>query len=133
MLVVDDQRINRGLLKCIFEQQYRILEAENGADAFEVLNRESGKVDIILLDLAMPVMDGMEFLKRKQQDAVLAGIPGDYHHSGRHDRTPDPDVAAGSRGLHREAFRAGDCDAQSGKCSGRWQTVETDVCCRRKG
>lgn len=75
MLVVDDQEVNRGLLKCIFEQQYRILEAENGADAFEVLNRESGKVDIILLDLAMPVMDGMEFLKRKQQDAVLAGIP----------------------------------------------------------
>ena len=32
-------------------------------------------MDIILLDLAMPVMDGMEFLKRKQQDAVLAGIP----------------------------------------------------------
>ena len=75
MLVVDDQEVNRGLLKCIFEQQYRILAAENGADAFEVLNRESGKVDIILLDLAMPVMDGMEFLKRKQQDAVLAGIP----------------------------------------------------------
>lgn len=75
MLVVDDQEVNRGLLKCIFEQQYRILEAENGADAFEVLNRESGKVDIILLDLAMPVMDGMEFLKRKQQDVVLAGIP----------------------------------------------------------
>ena len=75
MLVVDDQEVNRGLLKCIFEQQYRILEAENGADAFEVLNRETGKVDIILLDLAMPVMDGMEFLKRKQQDAVLAGIP----------------------------------------------------------
>ena len=75
MLVVDDQEVNRGLLKCIFEEQYRILEAENGADAFEVLNRESGKVDIILLDLAMPVMDGMEFLKRKQQDAVLAGIP----------------------------------------------------------
>lgn len=65
MLVVDDQEVNRGLLKCIFEQQYRILEAENGADAFEVLNRESGKVDIILLDLAMPVMDGMEFLKAK--------------------------------------------------------------------
>lgn len=75
MLVVDDQEVNRGLLKCIFEERYRILEAENGADAFEVLNRESGKVDIILLDLAMPVMDGMEFLKRKQQDAVLAGIP----------------------------------------------------------
>lgn len=75
MLVVDDQEVNRGLLKCIFEEKYRILEAENGADAFEVLNRESGKVDIILLDLAMPVMDGMEFLKRKQQDAVLAGIP----------------------------------------------------------
>ena len=43
MLVVDDQEVNRGLLEVHFEQQYRILEAENGADAFEVLNRESGK------------------------------------------------------------------------------------------
>ena len=71
--------------------------------------------------------------KAKAAGCRPCGNPGDYHHSGRHDRTPDPDVAAGSRGLHREAFRAGDCDAQSGKCSGRWQTVETDVCCRRKG
>ena len=132
MLVVDDQEVNRGLLKCIFEERYRILEAENGADAFEVLNRESGKVDIILLDLAMPVMDGMEFLKRKQQDAVLAGIPVIII-TAEHDRTSDPDAAAGRRGLHREAFCAGDCNAQSGKCSGSRQAVEAGVCCRREG
>ena len=67
------------------------------------------------------------------QQCRPCGNPGDYHHSGRHDRTSDPDAAAGRRGLHREAFRAGDCDAQSGKCSGSWQTVEAGVCCRREG
>ncbi|MFR8038007.1 PAS domain S-box protein [Clostridium fessum] len=54
MLVVDDQEVNRGLWW--FLATVPDPEAENGADAFEVLNRESGKVDIILLDLAMPVM-----------------------------------------------------------------------------
>ena len=77
---VDDIRtqLNNDIVIKPYSSKHKIYivdEAENGADAFEVLNRESGKVDIILLDLAMPVMDGMEFLKRKQQDAVLAGIP----------------------------------------------------------
>ena len=75
MLVVDDQEVNRGLLKHMFKDQYRVIEAENGVDAFNALKRESGKVDIILLDLVMPVMDGMEFLRHKQQNASLAGIP----------------------------------------------------------
>ena len=75
MLIVDDAEINRASLMSIFEDRYRILEAENGKEALEVLEREDYHVDIILLDLMMPEMDGPEFLKHKKQIAPLVDVP----------------------------------------------------------
>lgn len=75
ILVVDDTEANRISARCIFEEKYYVLEAENGKEALEYLKEHPGEVDIILLDLMMPVMDGAEFLKCKQTDAASAGIP----------------------------------------------------------
>ncbi|MCI5874151.1 MAG: EAL domain-containing protein [Clostridiales bacterium] len=75
ILVVDDVEVNRMSIRCIFEEQYRVLEAENGKEALEFLNAHPGEVDVILLDLMMPVMDGNEFLRHKQSDAAISGIP----------------------------------------------------------
>lgn len=75
MLVVDDVEVNRISVRCIFEEHYRIVEAENGKEALTYLNEHPGEVDVILLDLMMPVMDGTEFLRHKQSDAAIAGIP----------------------------------------------------------
>ena len=75
MLVVDDAEINRASLVSIFEDKYRILEASNGKEALEILECENYKVDIILLDLMMPEMDGAEFLLHKKEIAPLAGVP----------------------------------------------------------
>lgn len=75
MLVVDDVEVNRMSLCCIFEEQYRILEAENGKEALDYLKMHPGEVNIILLDLMMPVMNGQEFLEQKQENAALADIP----------------------------------------------------------
>ncbi len=75
MLIVDDSEINRASLCSIFESKYRILEAENGKDALRVLEKEDYRVDIILLDLVMPEMDGMEFLDCKKDMAAIANIP----------------------------------------------------------
>lgn len=52
---------------------YQVLEAENGAEALAILEKETPCV--ILLDLMMPVMSGSEFLARAQADARLAKIP----------------------------------------------------------
>ena len=75
ILVVDDLELNRVSLRCIFEEKYRVLEAENGQQALDVLKAEDGNVDVILLDLMMPVMDGTSFLEYKNADAAIAGIP----------------------------------------------------------
>ena len=75
ILIVDDAEINRASLVSIFEEKYRILEASNGKEALEVLEQEDYKVDIILLDLMMPEMDGAEFLRCKKEIEPLASVP----------------------------------------------------------
>ena len=60
MLIVDDVEINRAILTQFFKSDYIIVEAANGREALDVIENQS--VDIVLLDLVMPVMDGFEFL-----------------------------------------------------------------------
>ena len=75
VLIVDDVEVNRISLRCIFEKDYQVLEAENGKQALEILEAHSNNVDIILLDLTMPVMDGTTFLAHKRANHDIAGIP----------------------------------------------------------
>lgn len=75
ILIVDDQEVNRVSLQCIFGEKYRILEAENGQQALDILAEEAGNVDIILLDLQMPKMSGAEFLSYKKTTPELSEIP----------------------------------------------------------
>lgn len=73
MLIVDDVEINRAILSQFFQNEYEILEASNGKEALEVL--ESRNVDIMLLDLMMPVMGGMELLGLLHKNPRFAHIP----------------------------------------------------------
>ena len=73
MLIVDDNEMNRETLKSFFEGRFKIYEAENGQEAFNVLG--DNNIDIILLDLNMPIMNGEEFLKAKNADKRYQGIP----------------------------------------------------------
>ena len=66
ILVVDDCRVTRFLIKNAIEHTSRdveIIEAENGRKALEVLETKSEEIDFILLDINMPIMTGIEFLK----------------------------------------------------------------------
>ncbi len=62
MLIVDDEQVNRSILRNIFEKEYHILEAKDGVEALEVLERNH-TIDVILLDLFMPRMNGFDLLK----------------------------------------------------------------------
>lgn len=75
ILVVDDQQINRLLLSKILESRYEVLQAENGLEAFKVLEKEKDSVQAILLDLIMPVMDGYTFLEKIKKITSLQNIP----------------------------------------------------------
>ena len=75
LLIVDDTGMNRAVLKKIFEPVYEVYEAENGEDALRVLEKCQYDMDIILLDLLMPVMDGIEFLSIKKTMSQIEAIP----------------------------------------------------------
>ena len=74
MLIIDDSEINRETLSSFFDDKFKIYTAENGQQALDLL-KENSNIDIILLDLNMPVMNGEEFLKAKNADAELRSIP----------------------------------------------------------
>ncbi len=74
ILIVDDTELGRELVRMVFEQNYEVLEADNGKEALNVIQQNKDIVCIIL-DLMMPVMDGIEFLKKRQKTAYLSNIP----------------------------------------------------------
>lgn len=63
ILIVDDVELNRAIISEVFKNEYAILEAENGAQAIELLEQHLTSVSIVLLDIIMPVMDGFEVLQ----------------------------------------------------------------------
>lgn len=83
VLVVDDDPDSRTLLELALSVTgYSVDTAVNGRDALE--HARAARPDVILLDLAMPVMDGFAFRSAQLRDPALAGIPV-ICVSGRHD------------------------------------------------
>ncbi|GAA58711.1 response regulator [Pseudoalteromonas sp. BSi20652] len=74
VLIVDDQALNRILLSKMLEQEgYKISLAYNGLDAIEVLKKEP--IDIVLLDVLMPIMDGFEAAEKIKQQYNEVYLP----------------------------------------------------------
>jgi CheY-like chemotaxis protein len=78
VLAVDDDMINLKLLKSMLmkaSQVGEVIEAKNGADAIDVLKARGSDIDIILLDIIMPVMGGIEMLQIVRADENLKQLP----------------------------------------------------------
>lgn len=76
LLVVEDNEEVRSIFVDAFEAAgYQVLCAGHGEEAVEVMSRSKYKVDVILTDLRMPVMDGLEFAIKIKSDTRHAGIP----------------------------------------------------------
>jgi len=77
VLIVDDDFINRKLLQTLLKKNSTVsdmVEAENGADALDKL-KKNPDINIILLDIMMPIVDGVEFLKIFRADMENSHIP----------------------------------------------------------
>lgn len=77
ILVVDDMEINRMILEEIFQDNFQIIQAENGKEAIEALKEHKESIIMVLLDIIMPVMDGyqvMEWMKHKKLMSKIAVI-----------------------------------------------------------
>ena len=75
ILIVEDNELNRTMLSEILSDDYKVLEAENGQEALEILEQNKDDIHLILLDVMMPVMDGYTFLDKIKKDEELALIP----------------------------------------------------------
>ena len=76
ILSVDDSKATRQFIKrAIDVLGFEFLEAADGKEGLEILNTEGGRVDLILLDWNMPVMDGIEMLKIIKSSRLLKDIP----------------------------------------------------------
>jgi len=74
-LVVEDSPTMRQLIVLALRKLpgLEVVEANDGVDALKTL--ASGKVDILLTDINMPIMDGLKLVKRVRSDSVHAAIP----------------------------------------------------------
>ena len=76
VLVVDDTALNRRLLeRALVDQGHVPILTEDGAQALEILRATSPAIDVILLDVLMPVMDGYNTLAAIKADSALHHLP----------------------------------------------------------
>ncbi len=78
ILIVDDDFINRKLLQALLKKYPDVVretvEAENGSEALTIVKEDTG-INLVLLDIIMPVLDGKEFLKIFRSDSTNSNIP----------------------------------------------------------
>jgi CheY-like chemotaxis protein len=76
LLIVEDESDVRSIFAETFsEQGYRVLEASNGAEAYAMMQCPTAAVDVVLTDLRMPVMDGLEFARKVKSNSQLSAVP----------------------------------------------------------
>lgn len=73
LLIVDDNSDMRRYICSLLKQEYKLLEAENGKKAIDIIKNEH--VDLIISDLLMPEMDGLELSKRVKANLETSHIP----------------------------------------------------------
>lgn len=75
ILLVEDHPVNRALIVKLLSDTYEVVEMENGQAALDFLAANYRTVSGIVLDLVMPVMDGLEFLKHYSRIPAYANLP----------------------------------------------------------
>lgn len=74
ILIVDDDQMNHEILSNMFNK-YEVIHAYNGNEAITKIEEHNYDIDMIILDMEMPIMNGMEFLEYKQNNIYMNGIP----------------------------------------------------------
>lgn len=75
VLIADDADINREILKVVFKEQFRILEAADGEQAIEILDAGHDEIVMLFLDLMMPKKNGLEVMEYMAEKGYMKRIP----------------------------------------------------------
>ena len=68
VLIADDEFVNRELLRAVLDDSYELIFAENGEEALKEMRLHKATLSLVLLDLIMPVMGGMDMLRIAKSD-----------------------------------------------------------------
>jgi len=105
-LIVDDSSVMRKIVARALQQGgvsiAEILEAGNGAEALDVVR--SHKVDLVLSDINMPVMDGLEFVRQLQAVENAKGVPVVMITTEGSESHVMEAISCGARGYIRKPF-----------------------------
>ncbi len=105
-LIVDDSSVMRKIVARALQQGGvsigQILEAGNGAEALDILRQQ--KVDLVLSDINMPVMDGLEFVRQLQSVENARGIPVVMITTEGSESHVMQAISCGARGYIRKPF-----------------------------
>ncbi len=76
VLIIDDSQLIHSMYRLVLRRYSgcRIVDAMNGLEALDILSRESD-FDFILLDINMPVMNGLQFMEKLMHDNLYRSIP----------------------------------------------------------
>ena len=75
VLIVDDEEINREILGNIIESEYKVDFAGNGREALEKIHDKSAGISLVLLDIIMPEVSGLDVIKQMKAEGLLTEIP----------------------------------------------------------
>jgi len=106
VLIVDDSSVMRKIVARSLQQAgldlTQVLDAGNGAEALAVVRQE--KVDLILCDINMPIMDGLEFVKQLSGLENAHGVPVVMITTEGSESHVVQALSAGARGYIRKPF-----------------------------
>lgn len=75
ILIADDSEMNRELLAAILEEEYEIIQVNDGVQAVDCLQKHAEEISLLLLDIVMPHMDGFEVLSYMNKEHWIDSIP----------------------------------------------------------
>ena len=75
ILIVDDSELNRAILADMLDDEYEIIEAEDGLQGVGLLQQRGAEISLVLLDIVMPQMDGFGVLQVMSENRWIEDIP----------------------------------------------------------
>jgi len=119
VLAIDDSPLILQMYKLFFSRfkDCSLVTAANGLEALDKLGQEVG-IDLILLDINMPVMNGLEFLERIRREPAYRGIPVIIISTEGKQEDVIRGINMGAKGYVRKPFQASELDELISKVIG---------------
>lgn len=74
VLIVDDVEVNRIILREILKDNYEVIEAKNGMEAYKIICEKYKEISLLILDIVMPILGGFDLLKLLQANPIYNNI-----------------------------------------------------------